>query len=369
MSLFVVSHFIKLLTVDISPNTYKKICNETSDGDLRLRLTMILQEDISLEQRVKALKFAIENKWTEAVALVIENGMVDPDILTNILVETNAGGNFKILKLLHQNGASLDTPHAPILLAKGADSGWAPFVSYLLDHVDSKYLDQLPPSVSPYPLLVIASKNNHLDVVKILCKRGAKLSGCNSGALLIGSLHNSLEVVNYLLKKNINVNACNKIGSALANQFGLSALANSSMSGHYEITKLLLKKNADPNIYDQMSLAQSILHNHPKIVKLLLGFGSDPNAIYEHPSVIEYICQDRSTVMLKILIGAGLDPRYGDDILFKKCTLSHNAEATQVLANPDSVSKISSDSISKISPRQSLTRLRQYSLVSSQDRL
>jgi hypothetical protein len=325
--------FINLLVVDMSDDIYKQIYNNTKGEDLDFLVEMILRSGIALEHRINALKFAIKYEWMGAIELIISYDTNDSGVLTNILLETNAGGNALILKLLHQNGADLKLC-GPHLLVKSAKSGWESFMAYLLDNLEEDYLDVFPIASSPYPLILIATKENNLNIIKVLYKRGANLGIHNNAILLLGARHNYIEIVTHLLKKGLDINSYNEPETSNAKEFGISALINSCASGHYEMTKLLLKKKADINICDQKALIQSITHHHPKITKLLLKNGSDPNIIYEYPAIIERLSYDYIGWTLQILVRAGLNTTYHDNILFKKCTLNNNIRGVEILLSP-----------------------------------
>lgn len=282
MSSFFVDDFINLLIVDISRDDYDRICRK-SEGIIYVELELILQHGVSLEQRIRALELAVKNEFGGGVRLLVNHGTSSPDILTNVLIHTSITGNTKILKFLCDNGANLQV-HAKYLLNEGAYLGHLSFVKYLLDHNGKSYLNDVQS-----PPLIMAVERDHLPMVKLLYKRGANLSICNSGALLLSAKNDCMGIVTYLLRKKININTYNPIGSNEEKKFGISALINSCGAGNLAMSKYLLNNGADCYICDQMALAKSITNNHIKITKLLLKHGSDPNSIFIHNDVINEV--------------------------------------------------------------------------------
>ena len=83
----------------------------------------------------------------------------------------------------------------------------------------------------------------HLDVVKLLIQKGAKVNTGNKyegTALHVASWAGHLEIVELLIQKGANINA--------KNESGWTALHFASDKGHLEVIELLLEKGANMKV-------------------------------------------------------------------------------------------------------------------------
>jgi ankyrin repeat protein len=128
-------------------------------------------------------------------------------------------------------------------LTIAAGRGYAPCVNLLLAHganVDGWNEPERP--------LVLAARNKHLNIVRILLKAGAnpKAQGVlGASCLKAFSANGLLEGVKLLLTYKVDVN--------LRDSYGMTAFVWSCRNGHLEIAKLLLKSGADPLACDTLN--------------------------------------------------------------------------------------------------------------------
>lgn len=154
--------------------------------------------------------------------------------------------------------------------------------------------------------LLEASKEGHLEIVKLLLEKGADMYASSDThgftALHMASKRGHLEVVKLLLKKRYPWNfEVSKTGVGFTmlkfssktnspqsqfpfdmetqdNTNGYTALHMASNEGHFEVVKFLLEKGADINIQSWAcgtALQMACKAGHLKVVKLLIEKGAD----------------------------------------------------------------------------------------------
>jgi len=149
------------------------------------------------------------------------------------------------------------------LLSHCAKYGEYDYVKYLMRYVDLK-------SENFYGLAIAAEKG-YLDIVELLHKNGANITGVSFCAVNWTSATNHFDVMEYLLKNGANPNGERDGGDPLINAVG---------GGYIDMAKLLLKYGANP-------MAQSKYNN---------------SSTYNYP--LEKACQENKVDIAKILIDA-----------------------------------------------------------------
>jgi ankyrin repeat protein len=130
-----------------------------------------------------------------------------------------------------------------------------------------------------YTPLMLAAKNNHIDIVRVLLIHSADVDKSlqyqgirGYTALMLASKYGYIKVADILIKKSADIDK--------SNYQGYTALLLASRYGHTEIVEILINNSADPNIRTHAGLTPlyvSSKHGHIKIVKILVNHLADPN--------------------------------------------------------------------------------------------
>ena len=118
--------------------------------------------------------------------------------------------------------------------------------------------------------LIIATKNNHYDIVQELLRRGAYVNFAgheNETALFVAAKTNNQAILRLLLDNHAAINAINEHGD--------TPLIEASKYGHIEIVRDLIKAGADLTMieYNSNPLVWAIENGHIDIVRELLNAG------------------------------------------------------------------------------------------------
>lgn len=119
--------------------------------------------------------------------------------------------------------------------------------------------------------LILAAANGHLEAVKALLKKGAKIDGrSKNGAtpLMYATLMKRLDVVQLLLERGAAVDGKSEHGS--------TPLCFAAHEGYIEVVQLLLRKGADPHVGTEgkTPLQISVEKGHLEIAELLRKAGA-----------------------------------------------------------------------------------------------
>ena len=214
----------------------------------------------------------------------------------------------KIAELLKQRGAILTLETAAML---GDTERVREFLKKGIDGQDNGQA------------LVWASRQGHLQVVKLLLDRGADVNAKGelgrtalmeaSGReteLMEASESGHLEIVKFLLAKGADVNAQKDLGR-------WTALMSAAAGGNVEIVQALLDKGADINAKNYQGwtpLMWASEEGHLQAVKLLLDKGADVNAKDEWGNTALTSAAQRGNVeMVQALLDKGPDINPKDD--------------------------------------------------------
>ena len=125
--------------------------------------------------------------------------------------------------------------------------------------------------------LVVAAKNGHLEVVRLLLEAGANKDAANrfgDTALMIAIKNGSRKVVQLLTDAGADKDAAKGLGAA--------ALMIAAESGHLEVVRLLLEAGADKDAATQdrqTALMFAAENNRLKVVRMLLEAGADKDVM------------------------------------------------------------------------------------------
>ena len=126
------------------------------------------------------------------------------------------------------------------------------------------------------PLLNIAAKSGHLEIIKILVDGGANPNAINrvgQTSLTWAARFNYLDVVQYLLDKGADA-------SKSGPKYRLSPLIGAAVGGNAEIGQRLISHGAPINQTDKINSAApihwAIFYDHTEFVHMLLNHEADP---------------------------------------------------------------------------------------------
>ncbi len=248
------------------------LTEEASDGKMSIIQLLInngadvnaITENTATGEPISPLLYAIYGGRKEAVELLIKNGAnvnskIDGKSLLNIACENS---NIEIIKLLINNGASIDDYTKLLLIA--IDSNDKEMVESFIENgadVDGDI------SATNTPLLEAIEKENK-EIVELLIKNGANINQGNSyddRPLLTATLKGNKEIVELLIKNEANINQRDKDGN--------TALLNASISGNIDLVKYLLGLGLDIN---------AVNNNRDNLLTLILK-----NKFFENEKLIE----------------------------------------------------------------------------------
>src|SRR5665647_1709331 len=174
-----------------------------------------------------------------------------------------------------------DIPAAEALFAKGMDVNTTdPGANTLLMlAVRENYMDLVKRLLDRQPklgarnrygetALMFAAKSN-LEMVKLLVERGAAINQTGWNPLIYAAWQGKTDVVKYLLEKGADIDALSPNG--------ISALMMAARGGHFDTVKLLLWEVADPNIRSESgitALAWALKAGNTEIAELLKQAGA-----------------------------------------------------------------------------------------------
>ena len=160
-----------------------------------------------------------------------------------------------------------------------SDGGYDAAV-YAIDHKMVDVNEQFRGGMTP---LIIAAKNNRIDLVKYLLYRGAdieKKDDRGRTALLEAAKYGNTHIVKILINNDADVNTTDDENNS---PLGLASYAGiGEMDNYIEIVKILINSGADVDIIHvsgQTPLMIASSRDNSEIVKILLDYGADIDAV------------------------------------------------------------------------------------------
>jgi ankyrin repeat protein len=142
--------------------------------------------------------------------------------------------------------------------------------------------------------IIFASRNGHIEVVKLLIGAGADVTADDNEAIRFASENGHIEVVKLLIGAGADVTADDN-----------EAIRFASENGHIEVVKLLIDNGADVTADDNYAIRYASRNGHIEIVKLLIGAGADVTTRGNH--AIRFASSNGHIEVVKLLIDAGAD--------------------------------------------------------------
>ena len=178
----------------------------------------------------------------------------------------------EVIKAINET-RDIELSHLNRLLHVAVSNGNADIVAELLQqNVDIEWIEDHGEMNTP---LLLAAKNNNLEVVDLLIKKEANIEAANryrrNTPLAYAILNNNPEMVDLLIKARANVNST-------VGLYRLPILRFAIIGGNAEIVSLLLNAGADYDAVDNWGntpLHDAVGKNNKEIVALLINAGAN----------------------------------------------------------------------------------------------
>ncbi len=219
--------------------------------------------------------WAVQNKNTEIVRLLLENGAKpNPQLLDVTTLNMAAeNGYLEIVNLLIQHRANVNSQSqntSTTALMRAAANGRLEIVNLLIQSGAKVNLR----NYSGFTALIEAARNGHFEIVKVLINNGANVNSQDyyqrSTALIEAARNGHLEIVQHLIEHGADIN--------IQDQYGTTALIEAAKSERLEIVQHLIEHRADINIQDEYGTTALICAAHScnkKNVEALIAAGAD----------------------------------------------------------------------------------------------
>lgn len=160
-----------------------------------------------------------------------------------------------------------------------------------------------PASSVSYDLLMRASLNGQLDVVRRAADQGVDLDRADEGGrtpLMLAAFNGHSDVVEFLLEEGASVEK--------KNSEGRSPLIFAASGSNPETVELLLEHGADPNVTDNVqewsALMFAAAEGHVDVVRTLLAHGANPSLEDEDgETALDFARDSGHTQVVKLLEG------------------------------------------------------------------
>ena len=173
--------------------------------------------------------------------------------------------------------------------------------------------------------LVLASREGHTEMVKILLDKDAQVNKqdkSSSSALMMASKQGHTEVVQLLLDHGAHVNIY------MQDEDGVSALMMACENGKTELAELLIKSGADVDMVShtgESALTMACSKGHLEVVKLLVNNGAQMETNIKHRTPLMLASGYNHYEVIKYLLDKGAkvntqNSENGDSALMCACT-------------------------------------------------
>ena len=141
-----------------------------------------------------------------------------------------------------------------------------------VEQVESLLIDYVYSQQEIVDALLLASKNGHNKVVKLIIQRCGNVNSTDDNgrsALIVASQHGHSEVVKTLIEHGAQVD--------MQDKNGMSSLMFASQNGHNDVVKMLINKESQVNILNNegwSALMFASWNCHVETVEILLKVGA-----------------------------------------------------------------------------------------------
>lgn len=178
-----------------------------------------------------------------------------------------------------------------------------------------------------------ASRNGHLDALKILIRAGANLHAMRTpeymDALQLACLHGHTDIVRELLRCKADIEASGSWGNPIR---------AASCNGHNRIVQLLIRAGADVNADTDAALNIASQRGNAEVVNTLLSNKANPDALDNcYGNVLQRACVKGHIEVVEELLHYGADINaqggYYGSALAATCFMGHTALAEFLVDN------------------------------------
>ena len=184
-----------------------------------------------------------------------------------------------------------------------------------------------------YTGLMLASKNNHLEIVKYLIENGDSLFTTNNEGYTAIDLSGGPEVLSFLLQTYYNQNNKNYLDIRGSDIFGYYV-----SKGNMDNIRILVNYGLDVNMlnnYEQTVLIWAVSINNFEILKIFLEGGADTDLTDKDGyTALIYAARDGKTEMVQLLLKyrASTNIRDNDGITaLMRATLNNYSDIVKIL--------------------------------------
>jgi ankyrin repeat protein len=287
-----------------------------------------------------ALVYVCKNENIALARLLLENGIscdiIDPEEIMSAIDWAISKKNMEILQLIIANGGQLKDNN---LLAASRNNNVEVVKMLIEQKVNINVLNNYNVSA-----LILACDKSNEEIVKLLLDANADINHIdndNENALIVACRYDNVEIVKMLLERNksINENVNEMINKQ--NKFDFTALISACKKNNTEIIKLLIENNADIHIQNNnkdTALIWTCSKNNVEICKILIDKGVNVNTqnLY-NTTALHCACENNNIEMVKMLLEKDIDVNTqgnesGNTPLIIACK-KNNIEMAQMILN------------------------------------
>lgn len=239
-------------------------------------------------------------------------------------VDAFESGNISLVKSLLNKGADINTEnnYGGSALTVSLRNNRKTLAKFLIEKgIDIHKIERIPGEEDePYykSAFIIATEQNDTEMMRLLLKKGAKISyqsGCDDSPMSIASKNNNVEAIKLLIEMGADVNE--KVRE------GHTPLLNAACYNSMEVAKILIEEGADVNekAYGKTALLWALRTGSERTALLLIEKGADIFAKSEHTeysflnhedgnSALHFASAQNLKNVVVLLVERGLDVNY-----------------------------------------------------------